>query len=558
MPIPPFSNAPGASTSVSNNWTAQQNFSNPIQIGTPQSQGGQGAASSIQAWGTITNPSSGAMQNLLSRIQFTPSSDTTTTAYGIYSQIFNEASIAYGNLNGSGITSISGVATNRGSGPIFNITGFSTHIGNQTDAFNSLPVVNCSITSGSQTVTPSSMTGLYVGQGVTGAFGSGIPANTFITSVGVSTITISNQATATNSSVALTFSGGINSLYGYYCDNIVTSGIYAPVKYSYGLYLAPQVPSLSATINNTTTVTVASTLGIASGMPITGAGIPRNTTVSSITNSTQFVISNSATTSGSTTIYIQGYTIANPYAIYQSGTSDQNYFAGYTTFAGVNSFSTPALFGSGSVSSPSVNLGTNNVQSGLYSSNGTTIDVSVSGTQSAEFTNGANGANYFNCYGTSSFSGQLYVNNQYLTIQPSSGSASLNLFSKAVGSSKQWYIQHDSSTSGCQFQYYNGSAFINPLLITSSGNTVTNQIGNTFGVKSGSNAKAGTFTLSSGTVTVSNTSVTANSVIILTVKTVSGTRGSNPDIVPNAGTGFTATASVTDNSTYNYIILEVN
>ena len=108
------------------------------------------------------------------------------------------------------------------------------------------------------------------------------------------------------------------------------------------------------------------------------------------------------------------------------------------------------------------------------------------------------------------------------------------------------------------FQYYNGSAFVNALLINTSGNVVTNQIGSTFGIKSGTNAKAGTFTLSSGSVTVANTSVTANSVIMVTLKTASGTRAGNPDIVPTSGTGFTANGAATDNGTYNYVILEVN
>lgn len=87
----------------------------------------------------------------------------------------------------------------------------------------------------------------------------------------------------------------------------------------------------------------------------------------------------------------------------------------------------------------------------------------------------------------------------------------------------------------------------------------TQSIGGTLSVKSGANAKAGTFTLSSGTATVSNTSVTANSVVACTVKTSSGTLGTGtPEIVITASTGFTATGVATDNSTYNFVIFEVN
>lgn len=94
--------------------------------------------------------------------------------------------------------------------------------------------------------------------------------------------------------------------------------------------------------------------------------------------------------------------------------------------------------------------------------------------------------------------------------------------------------------------------------IQKDGSYVSNAIGSTAKVKSGTNAKAGTFTLVAGTVVHANTSVTANSVIIVTLKTSGGTRVGNPDIVPSAGVGFTATGAATDTSTYNYIILEVN
>lgn len=93
--------------------------------------------------------------------------------------------------------------------------------------------------------------------------------------------------------------------------------------------------------------------------------------------------------------------------------------------------------------------------------------------------------------------------------------------------------------------------------VTTSGNLITDTIGKTLQVKSGTNAKSGTFTLVSGTKTVANTSVTANSVIVVTLKTASGTRAGNPDIVPTASTGFVATGAATDNGSYNFVILEV-
>lgn len=78
-------------------------------------------------------------------------------------------------------------------------------------------------------------------------------------------------------------------------------------------------------------------------------------------------------------------------------------------------------------------------------------------------------------------------------------------------------------------------------------------------VHAASNGSAGTFTLATGTATVSNTSITANSVVVCSVKTSSGTLGLYaPLIVCTASTGFVATGAVTDNSTYNYIVMDVN
>jgi hypothetical protein len=94
-------------------------------------------------------------------------------------------------------------------------------------------------------------------------------------------------------------------------------------------------------------------------------------------------------------------------------------------------------------------------------------------------------------------------------------------------------------------------------LFTTSGLTLS--ASNTVLFTSGTHGKTGTFVLSSGTVTVSNTNVTTNSVVCCTVKTSSGTLGTGtPEIVCTSGTGFTATGIATDNSTYNYVIFESN
>jgi hypothetical protein len=70
-------------------------------------------------------------------------------------------------------------------------------------------------------------------------------------------------------------------------------------------------------------------------------------------------------------------------------------------------------------------------------------------------------------------------------------------------------------------------------------------------------AHGGTFTANGSTgVTVSDTSVTANSVIIFGLKTVGGTINGGPFVVTvTPGTGFSIKSGSTDTSTYNYWIL---
>ena len=67
----------------------------------------------------------------------------------------------------------------------------------------------------------------------------------------------------------------------------------------------------------------------------------------------------------------------------------------------------------------------------------------------------------------------------------------------------------------------------------------------------------GTFT-ANGTspVSVTNSKVTANSVIIPTLKTVGGTVGAVPAVKTiTPGTGFTIAATASDTSVYNYAII---
>jgi hypothetical protein len=68
---------------------------------------------------------------------------------------------------------------------------------------------------------------------------------------------------------------------------------------------------------------------------------------------------------------------------------------------------------------------------------------------------------------------------------------------------------------------------------------------------------SGTFTANGATpVTVTNTAVTANSLIIFTLKTVGGTVGAIPRCVTiTPGTGFNVNCTASDTSLYNYRII---
>lgn len=90
-----------------------------------------------------------------------------------------------------------------------------------------------------------------------------------------------------------------------------------------------------------------------------------------------------------------------------------------------------------------------------------------------------------------------------------------------------------------------------------SRNFLIQQAGSGLRVKEGSNAKQGTATLVGGTVTVSNTSVTANSRIFLTSQSDGGTPGFVRVSARSAGTNFTITSSSgTDTSVIAYEIFE--
>lgn len=96
-----------------------------------------------------------------------------------------------------------------------------------------------------------------------------------------------------------------------------------------------------------------------------------------------------------------------------------------------------------------------------------------------------------------------------------------------------------------------GSVYLEPAIGNGSG------INGSLYIKSGSDRSMGTAVLSGGTVTVNNSTVTANSRIFLTTQSTSGTPGFVYISARSAGTSFTITSSSgTDASTVAWLIIE--
>ncbi len=102
-----------------------------------------------------------------------------------------------------------------------------------------------------------------------------------------------------------------------------------------------------------------------------------------------------------------------------------------------------------------------------------------------------------------------------------------------------------------------GAVTITGAVSQSGSTTYTTATAGTI-LKQGANGRVGTFVANGITpVSVANSSITANSVIIFTLKTVGGAVGAYPAIQTiTASTGFTVAATASDTSTYNYAIIE--
>lgn len=94
-------------------------------------------------------------------------------------------------------------------------------------------------------------------------------------------------------------------------------------------------------------------------------------------------------------------------------------------------------------------------------------------------------------------------------------------------------------------------------ITATDGNVLISTIGKGLQVKTGSNARFGTLTLNGATpVVVNNTSITADTGIFLTVKTVGGTPAFSWVSARSAGVSFSVTGTASDTSVLNWFLVE--
>lgn len=99
------------------------------------------------------------------------------------------------------------------------------------------------------------------------------------------------------------------------------------------------------------------------------------------------------------------------------------------------------------------------------------------------------------------------------------------------------------------------NSLVTALTISGEGNLVQ-PVAKTYSVATGTNQRAGNAVLVGGTVTVTNSTVTANTIVMHARKTIGGTVG-NMSYTTSAGASFTINSSSgTDTSTISYFLIE--
>jgi hypothetical protein len=136
--------------------------------------------------------------------------------------------------------------------------------------------------------------------------------------------------------------------------------------------------------------------------------------------------------------------------------------------------------------------------------------------------------------------------NQFLTETYKGYGINMN----ALGDSGGSYILADNGTARLTITSAGAATFAGAVSLSTAGTTVS--------IKSGTNAAAGTVTLTSGSATITSTAIDVNTVIVMSVKTMSGTVSDHLPSVSVAAGSATIDGHNADNSTYNWVALKVN
>lgn len=134
----------------------------------------------------------------------------------------------------------------------------------------------------------------------------------------------------------------------------------------------------------------------------------------------------------------------------------------------------------------------------------------------------------------------------------------LSVAQGGTGSTTQNFVDLSSAQTIAGNKTYSGSPTFNGTTNTFTNGLTVSTAGKGISIKSGTNAKAGTSAaMVAGTISVSTTAITANSVVILTQKAIGGTPGALYVSSISIGSGFTIkSTSSTDTSTVNWIIMD--
>jgi hypothetical protein len=133
----------------------------------------------------------------------------------------------------------------------------------------------------------------------------------------------------------------------------------------------------------------------------------------------------------------------------------------------------------------------------------------------------------------------------------------------AIASIVAQNVSHAGRTGKLYFNISNGAAPVEAFSIAPNlaaafaGAVSLSTAGTTVSIKSGTNAAAGTVTLVAGNGTITSTAIDVNTVIVMSIKTKSGSFDHAPSVVVAVGSA-TIDGHNSDDSTYNWIALKVN